>query len=113
MAKMKISGKEYSFKNIKVRELNELQRKVQESIESAKNEDDIILAIGEMVSHVLDGFEPKNIFEVQPHELTILQSIHMLIPYYATNRSKKEIEEITNKIIDVSIEKGLQFLGAL
>lgn len=107
MVKFKFIGKDRTFKNVKMGELIGYQEEMVKEINAAKTAKDSLLAIGNMVSNLLEKFEPEEILEAESDEMLIAQGLHILIPYYKGGRNIAEINRVTREIIDAGTDANI------
>ena len=107
MVKFDFIGKERTFKNVRMGDLIDYQENMLKEIKEAKTNKDSILAIGNMVSNILEDFEPEEILDAESDEMLLAQGLHILIPYFKGGRNVAEINRIKRDIIDAGTDANI------
>ena len=107
MKQFEFIGKKRTFKRVKMAELMDMQSNMQEAINTFDNNKDKLIAMGKIVEKFLTPFDPEEMLDAEPEDFYLAQGLHLIATYYKHNKSKKEIDEVKQRIIDSAIE--LQF----
>lgn len=109
---IEFAGKKRSFKRIKMWELQEFQENLAEiQSDVTISTKDKYLKMGKLVGKILDPFEPEEMMELEPDEFQVIQQINLLYNYVKTKRSKSEIDDLMNKIVEAGIDGQLAFMS--
>lgn len=108
MAKaFKFLGKDRKFKRVKMVELMELQENMQEEMRKETDPIKAILAAGKMVENFLTPFNAEELLEAEPEDFWLVQGLHMIHAYVKLGKSKEEVDNLKQRIIDKAIDNQL------
>lgn len=100
-------GKPRQFKRVKMVKLLEFQTKMKEEMSKEKDQEKAVLKAGKMLEEFITPFKAEEMLEADPDDFYVSQGIHLIHSYVKRGRSKEEIEQLKNNIIDTAIQNQL------